>query len=361
LGVKPSEDLTSTVSLLDEVNVDGLDSDLMEMLSKIIPLLRELVVAAILEEDKLPKLFSTYIQLLTQYLNFAGLNGLIASRTTTYLVQLYRITAKRVQTADPSNLVNAVRVGLEQLSPEFLSFFGINRPILSNSSLRSPAVSFLPQRVRDRGGVPTHVRVENNGPFASISALLAQHIVEENHNMFSWVQGMPITSSRLRFLVNKCASKLKVLLLTLGDRQLEIDHLAPRLLVQDTQRILKIARSTSDPKLLEGALVALYSAKFLNLAGPHLTLKLMASARSKLSIVQKLFSTPKRDLKDLNVITESAKLNITNPAEFQVGTAIAAAGFLSEHLPVRQAPLITLEEELGLKMQHRTELNATHP
>lgn len=355
LGVQPSANVTSSALAVDECKLDGLSSDLTQMLGEIIPVLRELVVAAIREEQTVTQLFSNYISSLVRYLNVKGLTGLIACRTAIYVVQLYRLAGRHVQTKPPS-LVNVLRsdAGLAQLSLELLPFFGFDR---SSPRISAHSLSLVMQRTHDRGGIPTHMRVDNDGQFVLISKLLAENILKNNHDGLLWLEQLPITSSRIRFLVNECGSNLEGLLLTLSERQFEVDNSARPLLVQKTQKILKAARATNNPKLLEGTLVALSSSKFLNLAGPHLTLKLVASARSKLSIVQNLFLTRRQDSRELYVLNELAKLIIQNPTDFQVGTAVAAAGFLSEHLPVRQPPLITLEEELGLKMQQRSELN----
>jgi hypothetical protein len=46
---------------------------------------------------------------------------------------------------------------------------------------------------------------------------------------------------------------------------------------------------------------------------------------------------------------------IKTPTTFPLTTRIAVANYLTEHLPVRQSPLIELEEKLGLQIQHREE------
>jgi hypothetical protein len=123
------------------------------------------------------------------------------------------------------------------------------------------------------------------------------------------------------------------------------------------QRILKLTRSTKDTKLLEGALVALSSSKFLNLAGPELTLKMIRSTIRKTSVARRLFFVHQPGTRETRVLTQSAKKIVENPNRFTLGVRRAAANYLAEHLPITHAPLLTVETDLGLQVQQRLESN----
>jgi hypothetical protein len=59
--------------------------------------------------------------------------------------------------------------------------------------------------------------------------------------------------------------------------------------------------------------------------------------------------------RESQILTNSALEIIKTPTTFPLTTRIVAANYLTEHLPVRQSPLIELEEKLGLQIQHRAE------
>jgi hypothetical protein len=282
---------------------------------------------------------------------------LIAARTGMHLIELYRYAANRPpQTSEQSDLLNAFqRQGnLRQLSSTLTPYFGLDQ-----SEMYPEAFSVLFHRVMESGVVPTHTQLDDGAPFFEIASLLAENVRGENELPFPWLKEMPISSSYLRPLVAGCQSNLEDLFFMLSDRQFETDSYGRPLIVQSMQRILKLARTARNKKPTEGALVALSSSKFLNLAGPQLTVKLIAAAETKLSIVQKLFRIPRRDSRESHILTNSALEIIKTPTTFPLTTRIAAANYLTEHLPVRQSPLIELEENLGLQIQHRAEATET--
>lgn len=347
LGIKPPTMTNPRASEVDDTNFDGLDPQISAMLQTLIPLLKALAVAASDDnEETLSKILDEYVSVVTHFLDFVGIAGLVACRTGMYLIELYRMAMPRRKQNSIMLKVLKSQGSLTKMSLGLMPYFGIDKPTSSNN-----AFSFLFHRIHESGPVPTHVRLESEGSFVSIAELLASNILGEDVPLFPSVKRIPITSSHLRPLVDHCRTNLKQLLKTLSSRSFEPDRFGRPLIVQNTQRILKLARSTRSANISEGALVALSSSKFLNLAGRDLTLKMVASALTKLSVAQRLFSARRQDSRESNVLLETARSILRNPSDFQVGLGVAAASFLSEHLSIRYSPLITLEAELGLHFQ----------
>jgi hypothetical protein len=110
---------------------------------------------------------------------------------------------------------------------------------------------------------------------------------------------------------------------------------------------------------LEGALVALSTSNFLNVAGTELTLKMIRATSTKSGIASQLFSQRRneyetQDSKERKLIPLLAKEIVENPKAYSVGIATAAATYLAEHYQVSLPPLLTLENEIGLQVQQPT-------
>jgi hypothetical protein len=109
--------------------------------------------------------------------------------------------------------------------------------------------------------------------------------------------------------------------------------------VQDTQRILKIARDTDDSKILAGIATALVSASFLRIAEAELILKLLRFDSNTL-LASVLFMTNKvliqdRDpaslTKEIGLIEEVARGVLGKPEAYPFQTVCQASDFLAEH------------------------------
>ena len=127
--------------------------------------------------------------------------------------------------------------------------------------------------------------------------------------------------------------------------------------VQDTQRILKIARDTDDPHVLAGAAVALLSASFRRVAEPVLVQKILQTAPDAL-FAAALFGEPvppqieDRDLgppgTEVRVAESVARGVLREPDKYPFQTVCQAAGFLADQPQAGIPPLLREEARFGI-------------
>ncbi len=144
---------------------------------------------------------------------------------------------------------------------------------------------------------------------------------------------------------------IETLLVSLSERYIESYTDSAPLLTSDVQRILRIARNTNDPKLLSGALIALSSSKFLRLAGPQLTLKMIRADLTKADFAVPLFNLENRDneLADTKEIIKEIAIGILeSPKDYALKVILAATNYLAQYAPVNFSPLLSMENELKL-------------
>ncbi len=174
---------------------------------------------------------------------------------------------------------------------------------------------------------------------------------------FEWLETIPLATSIVRPLVESCTRFLPELLTSIGQRRFLNVGAAP-LLVQDTQRILKIARETDDPGVLAGAASALRYARFIRIAEPELILKLFRStAGDDLAITTfnaykfgaRVYGTepPAKELEKTRTLARSIS---KEPERFRFQIACTAAEFLAEYEQVGFPPLLHEEGELNIKI-----------
>ena len=136
-------------------------------------------------------------------------------------------------------------------------------------------------------GMPTAVRMcagESPKSLALVvSDLILGRLTSSEVNQLNWLRQIPLSPSMIRRLVESCRFHLEELLRFIGS------HPAPRamsgysgrrLLVQDTQRILKICRNSTDDEILRGAAILLEHATFSRLAEMQLVEKMITAAPS---------------------------------------------------------------------------------
>lgn len=344
----PKVEEPKPLSKLIDIDYAGLDGDTKEVVSTIINSTRTLLEVMSGNEVDIRDALQDYVSTLVPFLDKGGLAGLVAGRTGLYLIDLLRYSAARGSQRASHLLSTAFQhISLGPFSQKLLPFLGIDGSLVKKEA----AFSFVYQKRYREAVTPTHLRLQANGPFVEMADLIAQSVCDKSEWAFSWLKTMPINATLLRPLVEKCRDDLESLLVTLSERQFELNTSGPPLVVQNIQRILKIARNTEDPALLEGCLVALSTSKFLKMAGSDTVLKLIRSANRKAEVSQALFTKPREDVADINVLTESASSIVQHPGKYPFGVRIAAAYYLADHVPVSQPPLVELQTQLGLQIQ----------
>jgi len=206
--------------------------------------------------------------------------------------------------------------------------------------------------------IPRFVRLEVGEKPVALVAILADSI-RYGHNLpFEWMKTMLLSTEIIRPLVEKCRDFLPDLLNMLG--KYRFVYAPSKLLrVQDTQRILKIARGTDDPNTLAGIATALVSAGFLRIAETELILRLL-QVDSNILLASVLFKinkvlTEDRDMasltKEIGLIEKVARGVLGKPEVYPFQIVCQASDFLAEHSRVELPPLLQEEERLGIRLQ----------
>lgn len=345
IGIELEKRSKNAIARVPDVDFGGLDRVTTELVSALIVRLTELLRSLNEDKDYVERALHEYVSTIITFLDRGGLVGLIACRTGFYLMDVFRYGADQ----GPTTLSDAFDnlENQELFVRKLLAFMGITA-----SSKEDPFRKFYEKIHRERATI-THIKVDNRGTFIAISDLLADYICYGTKLPFPWLERIPVQAAFLRSLVDKCQSCLPNLLSFLSEHQFERTPNPRPLLVQSIQRILKIARTTSDAKVLEGCVVALASSKFLNLAAVKTTLKLIQATAGKEEIAQAFFSLRRTEPKEISVLIDVAKRVIKDAPEYPLAACISAANYLTEHLPFNHSPLLSIESELGLQIQTR--------
>ena len=105
-----------------------------------------------------------------------------------------------------------------------------------------------------------------------------------------WITDIPLPTMIVRQLTELCRSDLPRLLRFLGGRTIVGFPYQPRLMVQDTRRVLKICRGSDDESLLQGAATVLLNASISGVAEPELITKILSAAPSS-QLVDRVLGT----------------------------------------------------------------------
>jgi len=209
--------------------------------------------------------------------------------------------------------------------------------------------------------VPRYIRLKADGDFVAVVDLLSAGVCGEEAFPFEWLESMPFKAEVIRPLVERCRGCLPSLLVTFSKLHFVDVGTGPPLRVQDTQRILKIVRNTSDPDILAGALIALSNAKYLRIAKPELILRLVGVDSTKADFAAFLFrygrmiqESPynERDLasilEETEVVRAVAKGILGSPRKFAFQVVCTAAEFLGEYDKINLPPLLSEEAQFGI-------------
>ena len=131
-----------------------------------------------------------------------------------------------------------------------------------------------------QGTMPCAVRLKSGAkplPLDQvITEVLYQGVVHDEP--CPWITDIPLPRVTIRRLVEAHRGDLLPLLRFVGDRRPAGASYHPRLKVQDSQRILKICRGTTDEEVLQGAASILMHASIARIAEPDLIVKLLSAA-----------------------------------------------------------------------------------
>ena len=126
--------------------------------------------------------------------------------------------------------------------------------------------------------------------------------------------------------------------------------------VQDTQRILKIARNTDDPNILAGVATVLMNANFLRIAEAELLQKILQTD-PEVPFNNLLFRVHKNMIdesgsksfeKEIKTVYQVSRGVIGAPEKYAFKTVCLAADFIFEHQQLDFQPLLLEEKNIGI-------------
>lgn len=202
---------------------------------------------------------------------------------------------------------------------------------------------------------PTCIRLAQNDTPISLVDLLSAAICKQRELPFKWIRQLQFTRQIIRPLLEKCRTCTPELLIWLSELRISPYYSGLTLTVGEMQRILKVCRSTTDPKILSGALVALSTSKFLNLAKKDLTIKILGADRRKEAFAGELFQqfSPNVESDDPKIkaaLIQTAQRILNENKTFSFGVTSAAASYLASHIQVALSPLLEEETNLGISV-----------
>jgi NACHT domain len=343
-----------------DLDCSGLNKAIAKEVTELIGDLRALLSATFLERGDISLALSNYISTIRKYAGKPGLLGLIACRSGMSLIRLdvsVRLALhrayvpmkpnRRVIEAFLGNDWHALRV---ELKPFFKTGdFGADLNLYVERYSHG-ATNF----------VPTDIKINAKRGFVPVTSLLADSICKGKKIPFKWIERILLPPSIIRPLIDKCEQHFHRLLPALNDLNFKLigDFSGKPLRIQTMRRILKLVRTSNDPRVASGALLALSSSNFLKLAGKDLILKMIKATAD--DVYANLFFEKRRPYmnstttRDVKLCINIAEDIMRSPKEYGLKYVIAAASFLAEHQSINLPPLLQEESTLGLNIQQPT-------
>lgn len=342
------------------LSYEGLDEPLGTAIKDMIMLSQSFLVALLDKKRIDSTALKNFVEGINEYLKYPGIISWVACRYAVILIRTLSVGEMRSRWSE-----NFLRLN----SKKALKILGTAiRPFYEDSSKKKKEVdifkyllqNFAEPTFHSRNrieSVPNCVRLEKEKVPTPLVRLLVEKVRNGAQLPFKWLETMTWTTETIRPLIEKCRDCLQDLFLVINDLHFVHFGTKTRLIVQDTQRILKIARDTEDYQILKGITTVLQTASFLRIAKPNLILKLLRvdSTASLESIIFKIFETQidRRDSdlfnKEIKTVTEVARGVIDVPEQFPFRTVCQAADFLAEQSKINLPPLLEEEEKLGIR------------
>ena len=356
------EEITSIRN--DNSNIDymGLSEPIQTVVKDMVQLSRALLIASCDGDIEETPALENYIEGIREHLQQAGLAGWVACRCAINLIQAIMI-----------NRPSLTRGGEQQINNKLLNLAKDTRPfyketapdISEHSGAKSRSLHFfLNSRRRSYMYRPYHIgatfpkfiHVEQGSKPVALVDVFAKSIHREGSLPFGWMKSMPFPAQFIRDLVESSRDCLPELLVFIGKKSFVSFDGKASLRVQDTQRILKIARNTDNPDILAGVAAALMNASFLRIAESELVQKILQTA-PEVPLATVLFRLHKSPLehrehktfaKEIKTVEQVARGVLDAPEKYAFQTVCLAAEFIAEHQQLESQPLLYEEENLGI-------------
>lgn len=350
------EEFMSACESSDDVDYAGLDEPVCAMVKDIVRQSNDLIAAFCTDDrERLSQQLEQYIEGIRHYLQDSGLTAWLACQCAVNMIASIAIGRLEYPSSrKPSRIVDDRNI--QALAADIRPFYVTETPGDSDGrGKKSEKFNFLttiipswsPYRSYRQGPVLKGIRLEQDGKCVALGDILANSISHSNDLPFGWMKTMPMSGEIIRSLVDRCKDNLPEMLNTVGQYRI-IDLPVKPLRVQDTQRILKVARHTDSPVTLAGVASVLLNANFLRIAEPELILKILRadSAARLCTILFRNHRLAQDELdaasfaKEVGLIEKVARGVMSSPDEYPFQTVCGAAAFIAQYFPVELAPLL---------------------
>jgi len=356
------EEIASIREDNSHIDYTGLDEPIQTVVKDMVQLSRGLLLASCNGEIKESSALEDYIEGTREHLQHAGLASLVACRCAMNMMHSVIINKPSLTRRKRK----PIKKGLLSLAKDIRPFYEETVPdTYEHSKDESRSLDFLLDIFRSsymihpyhiEAILPRYVRLERGAKPVALVDLLTESIHNGSSLPFVWMDTMPFSIEFIRPLVEKCRDCLPDLLAYLGERSFMVIGVGAPLRVQDTQRILKIARNTDVPNVLAGVASALLRASFLRIAESELVQKILQAAPDD-AFATMLFRVHKTQIEDrdqesfakeIKTVEQVARGVLNTPEKYAFKTVCLAADFIAEHQHVDFQPLLYEEENLGI-------------
>jgi hypothetical protein len=192
-----------------------------------------------------------------------------------------------------------------------------------------------------------------------ISLDVVELLILDIHNQLTdevrWVSRLPLSLRFIPTLVSHFKNNLEVLLKWIGSKN---DYLSTtrenRLHVSMQRAILGYVSNTNDVEVLCGALVALSTSSFINIAGVDNLLKLLAAGKNT-SFATRIFNVAPHEQRQLDekhapTLESVARRILEKPEIYGLRLVAVAAKHVADYYPQQASPLMDQEEKLGISV-----------
>ena len=290
--------------------------------------------------------FFAYLEAIHECLEKPGVVPWLAARCAT---ELFRSAPLETRDFGPSDLSDSI----VEILQEMYRF----------PDIRSPRGRYFVERLGL--GMPLVIRLNPGGKFQPLHRAIADFVLgeidEEDRKNFGCLQGFPLPPMVVNPLIRLCREEMESVLRFIGSRTVPVERLyyyERRVRVQDTHRILKIARGTDDQDVLRGVAAVLINATFARLAEPTLVRKILKASPSS-PLVARVFSPHdgirgREEEPELRELAKKVATIIVDDPEAHPFTVVnKSAVFLSEVNVRRNVPLFEENPELQKSNQAR--------
>ena len=356
------EEIQSISNDTNEIDYTGLDAYSKTAVKDIINYTRLLLAINMTQKIDDDTALQDYITLIREHLKQVGLISWIACRCAINMLSMV-VDQSRIVSSSRAKLYNMIY----SLVPDIRPFY---EETPNNQSAKSIVKHLGPafiqkmfefsypmpsHRVMFPLPLPRYIKLRRGNQYMSLVDLLVNKLHRKIKLPFEWINSLLIPQEYIRDIVGKRDCPLPETLTFIGECHFAYVGSTPMLRVQDTQRILKVARNTDQPKILAGVAVTLQQANFLRMAEPELISKILRSAPNDILAIrlfeEGMLPGEKHDSesfsKEINTISQVANDVIHNPDKYSFQTVCLAAKYIVKHKYIDFKPLIHIEDTIG--------------